>query len=182
MIDLENSKLALHCLSCVTKPCQVGCPLNNDIPTFIKYIKENNYEKAFETLQETSVLTPICGRICPHFQQCQGSCVRRFSSEPVQIGKLEALVGDIALEKEWNIYSPKETKYNVAVIGSGPASLTCAAFLRRNGIKVTIYEKYDHLGGILSHGIPDFRLDPKIVKKVIERIIDLGIEVKYNIE
>lgn len=182
MINPENYKLAFNCESCAITPCQIGCPLNNDIRTFIKYIKEREYKKSFDTLQETSVLMPICGRICPHFKQCQGACVKRDSKDVVEIGILEAMIGDMAIEKGWKIKSLKETKYNVAVIGGGPAGLTCAAFLRRNGIKVTIYEKYNYLGGLLVHGIPNFRLDKKLVKEVTDNIVNLGIDVKYNIE
>lgn len=175
-------KIASNCETCITKPCQIGCPLDNDIPSFIKKIKEENYKEAFNILSNTSVLMPVCGRICPHMQQCMGSCVKGVSYEPVNIGALESFVGDLSLDKRWKFDSQKNTNYKVAVIGGGPAGLTCAAFLRRNGIGVTIYEKYDYLGGILAHGIPEFRLPKQIVKKVTDNIINLGIEVKYNQE
>ena len=173
-------KLADECLSCIRKPCMKGCPLNNDITEFIKCIKEDKYEDAYKVLSETTVLSSICGRVCPHFRQCEGSCIKFRMNNPVEIGKLEAVIGDMALDNNWNIKVPEKTKYNVAVVGSGPAGLTCAAFLRRNGIGVTIYEKYDYLGGLLVHGIPDFRLDKTLVKKVTDNIINLGIDVKYN--
>lgn len=175
-------KLASNCETCVTKPCQIGCPLDNDIPKFIEEIKNENYNEAYKTLSNTSVLMPICGRICPHMQQCMGSCVKGVSYEPVNIGALEAFIGDLSLEKKWKFSSSKKTKYKVAIIGGGPAGLTCAAFLRRNGIAVTIYEKYDYLGGLLVHGIPDFRLPKDIVEKVTNNIVNLGIEVKYHQE
>lgn len=174
--------LASNCESCVTKPCQMGCPLNNDITQFIKYIKTEEYEKAYRVFSDTTVLMSLCGRICPHYQQCQGSCVKGVSYDAVEIGVLEYTIGDMALENNWNIEVPKETKYNVAVIGGGPAGLTCAAFLRRNGIGVTIYEKYDYLGGILVHGIPAFRLSKDLVKRVTDNIVNMGIDVKYNTE
>lgn len=173
-------ELLKNCESCVTKPCQIGCPLNNDTTGFIKNLKDDDLESAFNTLIKTTVLMPICGRICPHMSQCQGFCVKGVSYEPVEIGKLETIVGDAWLEDKFKIESPLTTNHKVAVVGAGPAGLTCAAFLRRNGINVTIYEKYDYLGGLLVHGIPEFRLPKTIVKKLTDKIIDLGIEVQYN--
>ena len=155
---MEVKDLLSNCASCVIKPCQIGCPLNNDITGFIKEMKNENYKGAFDILSNTTVLMSLCGRICPHFQQCQGRCVKGISYNAVEIGKLESIIGDMALENNWTISVPKKTKHNVAVIGGGPAGLTCAAFLRRNGIKVTIYEKHNYLGGIMVHGIPEFRL------------------------
>ena len=179
---MEVKDLLSNCASCVIKPCQIGCPLNNDITGFIKEMKNENYKGAFDILSNTTVLMSLCGRICPHFQQCQGKCVKGISYNAVEIGKLESIIGDMALENNWTISAPKETKHNVAVIGGGPAGLTCAAFLRRNGIKVTIYEKHNYLGGIMVHGIPEFRLPKDLVKKVTDSIINLGIDVKYNQE
>lgn len=181
-MNKEILKLSSNCESCITKPCQVGCPLNNDITAFIKKIKNKNYKDAFDILSNTTVLMSLCGRICPHFDQCQGSCVKGISHKAVEIGKLEASIGDLALKNNWKINVPKKTHYKVAVIGSGPAGLTCAAFLRKNGIGVTIYEKYDYLGGLLVHGIPEFRLDKKLVKQVCDNIINMGINVEYNKE
>lgn len=179
---MEVKDLLSNCASCVIKPCQIGCPLNNDITGFIKEMKNENYKGAFDILSNTTVLMSLCGRICPHFQQCQGRCVKGISYNAVEIGKLESIIGDMALENNWTISVPKKTKHNVAVIGGGPAGLTCAAFLRRNGIKVTIYEKHNYLGGIMVHGIPEFRLPKDLVKKVTDSIINLGIDVKYNQE
>ena len=179
---MEVKDLLSNCASCVIKPCQIGCPLNNDITGFIKEMKNENYKGAFDILSNTTVLMSLCGRICPHFQQCQGKCVKGISYNAVEIGKLESIIGDIALENNWTISVLKKTKHHVAVIGGGPAGLTCAAFLRRNGIKVTIYEKHNYLGGIMVHGIPEFRLPKDLVKKVTDSIINLGIDVKYNQE
>ena len=179
---MEVKDLLSNCASCVIKPCQIGCPLNNDITGFIKEMKNENYKGAFDILSNTTVLMSLCGRICPHFQQCQGKCVKGISYNAVEIGELESIIGDMALENNWTISAPKETKHNVAVIGGGPAGLTCAAFLRRNGIKITIYEKHNYLGGIMVHGIPEFRLPKDLVKKVTDSIINLGIDVKYNQE
>lgn len=171
-----------NCESCVTKPCQTGCPLNNDITEFIKSVKNNDIENAYKILINTTVLSSVCGRICPHARQCQGKCVKGVSYEAVHIGELETFVGDTALEKNWKIEVPENTKFDVAVVGSGPSGLTCAAFLRKMGIGVTIYEKHDYLGGLLMHGIPEFRLPKDIVKKVTDNIVNLGIKVEYNKE
>ncbi len=172
-----------YCLNCKNKPCSIkGCPLNNDIPLFIKAIKEEDYKKAYDILSETTVLPSICGRICPHYKQCMGSCVRGIKGTPVNIGELEAFIGDISIKEGYEI--EKENKYSkkVAIIGGGPAGLTAAAFLAREGNDVTIYEKYNYLGGLLIHGIPDFRLPKEVVKYSIDKILKLGIKVEYNKE
>ena len=181
-----------YCLNCKAKPCsKKGCPLNNDIPEFIKYIKEENYIEAFKTLSKTTVLSGVCGRICPHFKQCQGSCIRGIKGNPVSIGELEAFTYDMATEEGMTLLDCykdeiEQNKLNnnkkVAIIGGGPAGLTCSAFLAKAGFKVTIYEKYDYLGGLLVHGIPEFRLSKDIVAKTVKMILDLGVEVKYNHE
>ena len=177
---------ALYCLNCPAKPCsKKGCPLNNDIPAFISKVKENKIEEAYEVLSKTTVLGSICGRICPHESQCQGSCVRGKIGVPVSIGELEAYVFDYALENELYKKLKKGDKLKgkkIAVIGSGPAGLTCSAFLAREGANVTIYEKYDRLGGLLVHGIPEFRLDREVLKKTINSVLYLGIDVKYGKE
>ena len=180
MKDKRIANLANNCVSCITKPCQIGCPLNNDITGFIKEIKSKNYEEAFKILAKTSIMMPICGRICPHSKQCEGVCVKGISYKSVSIGTLEAFIGDMWLQKHWKITSQPTTNKKVAVIGAGPAGLTCAAFLRKNGIGVTIYEKHNYLGGLLIHGIPDFRLPRIVVNKVTNNIINLGIDIKYN--
>lgn len=172
---------AEYCLGCINEPCSKACPLENDIPNFIKCIKENRLEDAYHVLTQNTVLTSICGRICPHDKQCQGSCTRRFKGDPVSIGELEAYIGDLSIRKNWTIPIKERINKKVAVIGSGPSSLTCANFLYRNGIDVTIYEKYDKLGGILNHSIPDFRLNKDIVEETINKIIK-GINIKYNME
>ena len=171
------------CLNCKMKPCSLkGCPLNNNIPDFIRAIKEEKYEKAYEILTETTVLPSICGRICPHFKQCMGSCVRGIKGKPVEIGALEAFVGDMAIKNNYKIKKQKLNHKKIAIIGGGPAGLTAAAFLAKNGNNVTIYEKYNYLGGLLVHGIPEFRLPKEIVKKSIDKILELGINVEYNQE
>lgn len=174
-----------YCLSCVSKPCTKGCPLENNITGAIKLLKDGNKKDAYLEFAKTSVLSSVCGRICPHENQCQGKCIRGIKGEPVSIGDIEAYLADEAQKNDWIIPNHTEEIIDkkVAIIGGGPAGLTCAAFLKREGIKdVTIYEKYDFLGGIMYHSIPDFRLDKEVLKDNIDKIIKLGIEVKYNKE
>ena len=131
---------ANHCLNCVAKPCSnKGCPLGNDIPSFIKAVKEEDYKKAYEILSETTVLQAICGRICPHTKQCEGSCVRGIKAESVDIGKLEAFVGDIAMKENYKLGTVPIEKKNkkIAVVGGGPAGITASAFLLKKGYSVT---------------------------------------------
>jgi glutamate synthase (NADPH) small chain len=178
--ELEIKKLADFCVSCVTKPCQLGCPLNNDTTGFIKAVKNDNYEEAFKILSNTTVMPAICGKICPHEKQCQGSCVKRVSYEAVRIGDIESFIGDLAIENDWKFLKKGKKNKKILVVGSGPAGLTCAAFLAKEGYQVTLYEKHDYLGGLLYHGIPAFRLNKDLVKKAIDKILDLGIEVHTN--
>lgn len=179
--DIE--KLANKCLSCKTKPCTKGCPLGNDITEFIKYIKFKEYKNAYDILLNTTVLQSICGRICPHTKQCQGSCIRGIKEEPVSIGELEAFIGDMAIKEGWKIGKLEEDKNKkVAIIGGGPSGITAASYLARRGIEVCIYEKHNELGGLLVHGIPDFRLPRKIIKGVIKKVLDLGIKVVFGKE
>lgn len=175
---LEESN---RCLNCKVKPCQKACPLGNDIPSFIKFVKEDNLKEAFNVLTQTTVLGAICGRVCPHFKQCKGSCVRGIKSEPISIGELEAYVFDNAFKENYDIKTNNELEgKKVAIIGGGPAGLTCAAFLRMSGADVTIYEKQPKLGGITRYGIPNFRLSREIIDKNIEEILNLGIKAECN--
>ncbi len=173
-----------YCLNCVNKPCSSTCPLNNNTAGFINLVKQEKYKEAYELLCETTVLQSVCGRICPHTKQCQKGCIRGIKGKSVSIGDIEAFIGDMALNNNWKIPKTNNSKNNkkIAIIGGGPAGLTCGAFLARQGYQVTIYEKHNVLGGILSHGIPEFRLEKQTVEKTIKSIIDLGIEVKTNIE
>ena len=185
-LSKEMQEKVNYCLNCKVKPCSnKGCPLNNDIPTFIRLVKEENIEEAYYTLLKSSILGSVCGRICPHCKQCMGSCVRGIKGESVQIGDIEAYISDYGLEHNLinNIEKNNELEgKNIAVIGGGPAGLTASFFLAKAGANVTIYEKYNELGGILVHGIPEFRLPKAVVKKAINKILDLGINVQYNKE
>ena len=182
--NLEEIKdKAAYCLNCKTKPCTKGCPLGNNIPEFIRYIKEENYEKAYDVLSSTTVMQSICGRICPKEKQCEESCVRGIKQNSVTIGELEAFIGDLAIEKKYNKKNNFKTiDKKVAVIGGGPAGLTCAKFLSRERIKVTIFEKHEKLGGILRYGIPEFRLDTEILDKWLEDLLDENIDVQLKKE
>ena len=180
MINLELEKS--RCLNCAHRPCSIeGCPLNNDIPDFIHAEGQN----AMDIVYSKTVLPSICGRICPHYKQCQGSCVHGKIDNPLEIGMIEASIGDEAIATDYKIKTNIDNdlvEKHVAVIGGGPSGLTCAAFLARRGIKVTIYEKHNELGGLLVHGIPEFRLSKTTVEQTIKLILDLGIEVKLNQE
>lgn len=181
----EIKEKVSYCLNCPVKPCSnKGCPLGNNIPEFIKAVKEEDYQKAYEILSETTVLEAVCGRICPHTKQCEGACVRGIKSNPVSIGDIEAFVGDISIKENYSFATVNKEHKNkkIAIIGGGPSGITAAAFLLKKGYSVTIYEKYNYLGGLLIHGIPEFRLPKDIVKQTIQKIIDLGLEVKYNQE
>ena len=184
-----NSKVdeyTKYCLNCPAKPCSnKGCPLSNDIPTFIKYAKEGNIKEAYNVLLDTTILGSVCGRICPHEKQCEGSCVRGIKGEPVHIGEIESYIFDEAIKNEYDKKIEKTSELNnrnIAIIGSGPAGLTASYFLARKGANITIFEKYDKLGGILVHGIPEFRLDKEKVNKTISQILNLGVNVEYNKE
>lgn len=178
----ENSD---YCLGCKVKPCQKGCPLSNDITSFIHELKEEKIEEAYKILSNTTVLGSICGRICPHEKQCQGSCIRGIKQYPVSIGELEAYVFDNAIDMKLskNIQKSNELEgKNIAIIGSGPAGLTAGAFLARKSANIDIYEKREKLGGILRYGIPDFRLPKDVLEKTIKSILDLGINYNINKE
>ena len=180
----EIDDILVKCKGCIKKPCMQGCPLNNNTTDFIKLMKEEKYKEAYELLCKTTVLSPICGRICPHTKQCEGSCIGKYTNSVVEIGSLEAYLGDLAIKNNWKIPSFTNIKNGkkIAVVGGGPAGLTCGAYLAREGFDVTIYEKYDSLGGILKRGIPEFRLDKDILEKTINKILDLGIKVEYKKE
>ncbi len=172
-----------RCLGCKNAQCVKGCPVSIDIPGFITEIKGQNFEKAFEILSESSALPAVCGRVCPQESQCEGKCVRGVKGEPVSIGKLERFTADWAREHG---IAPKGAKERngrkVAVIGSGPAGLTCAGDLARMGYDVTVFEALHEAGGVLSYGIPEFRLPKQeVVAKEVENVRSLGVKIETNV-
>ena len=169
-----------YCLNCRTKPCQNGCPLQNDIPTFIAYSKQGDYKEAYETLCQTTVMPFVCGRICPHTKQCQGACVRGIKENPVSIGEIESKIGDIAIQNKWYLPVEKPTKKNkkIAIIGAGPAGITASLELAKRGWEVTLYEKQEKIGGILRYGIPKFRLDKLYIDVLEEQLINYGVKIE----
>ena len=182
-MNQEIKQKAEYCLHCVHKPCMQACPLHNNIPEFIEQIKNNNIEEAYNVLSETTIFEPICGRICPHQFQCEGNCVRGIKGESIHIGELEAYVGDWMLEQGGADCIRTTTRKKIAIIGSGPAGIACAYTLAQKGCKVTIYEKHEKVGGLLRHGIPEFRLPREILEKWLDKVVfSQGIKVKTNKE
>lgn len=184
---MENNqilKIATYCLNCKTKPCMQGCPMKTNIPEFINKIKENKLEEAYKILIDNNIFSNICSLICPQEEQCEGHCTRGIKGLPVEIGKLEQYVNNWAKENKIEVKQEKANKKNkkVAIVGSGPAGLSCARELLKNGMEVTIFEKNDKLGGILRYGIPDFRLNKKLVDDIVKSLLNMGLQVKTNIE
>lgn len=185
METIEQMKEKInYCLNCKHKPCQKACPMQTNIPLFIEKLKENKIEDAYEILLDNNIFSPICSSICPQENQCEGSCTRGIRGKPVDIGKLEFWVNDYAKQNsmEYNIKASEKNNYLVAVIGSGPASLSCAHELAKQGVQVTIFEKEEKLGGILQYGIPPYRLNKEDLNSTINKILGLGIKVQNNCE
>lgn len=179
----EAVEEAKRCLNCKNPLCVNGCPVAIDIPAFIGKVKEREFEEAYQIISEASALPAVCGRVCPQESQCEGKCIRGIKGEPVSIGKLERFVADWA--REHGIKPNKAEKMNghkVAVIGSGPAGLTCAGDLAKMGYEVTIFEALHDAGGVLSYGIPEFRL-PKsaVVAAEVENVKSLGVKIETNV-
>ena len=180
IIDKAN-----YCLNCINKPCSTkGCPMHTKIPEFISMIKENNLQDAYKILKENNLFSYICALICPQEEQCEGSCIRGIKQTPTEIGLLEKYVNEWAIENNIDIEYTKKAPINkkVAIIGGGPAGLECAFELLLAGCDVTIYEKEKKLGGILTYGIPDFRLDKKIVEEIVDTIKNLGAKICTEVE
>ncbi len=172
---------AQRCLQCKNMPCVAGCPVNVQIPEFIALTAEGKYIEAYDKIRETNGLPAICGRVCPQETQCEELCVRGIKGEPVGIGRLERFVADYAIAHE---APPTECKPAVgkkaAIIGSGPAGLTCAADLAKMGVEVTIFEAFHMPGGVLVYGIPEFRLPKSLVQKEIDALKCLGVKIDTN--
>ncbi|MBE6861396.1 MAG: NADPH-dependent glutamate synthase [Ruminococcus sp.] len=173
---------AKRCLNCKNKSCTQGCPVQIDIPAFISEVAEGRFEEAYKIITKSSSLPAVCGRVCPQESQCESKCVRGIKGEPVAIGRLERFVAD------WHNANVKEAPevpasngHKVAVIGSGPSGLACAGDLAKKGYEVTVYEALHVAGGVLSYGIPEFRLPKSIVQKEIDGLKALGVAVETNI-
>jgi glutamate synthase (NADPH/NADH) small chain len=185
MIEQQIIDKANYCLNCINKPCSTkGCPMHTKIPEFISMIKEKNLQDAYKILKENNLFSYICALICPQEEQCEGSCIRGIKQTPTEIGLLEKYVNEWAIENNIDIEYTKKAPINkkVAIIGGGPAGLECAFELLLAGCDVTIYEKEKLLGGILTYGIPDFRLDKKIVEEIVDTIKNLGTKICTEVE
>lgn len=177
--DEQASEEASRCLGCKVPRCEQGCPVNVPIRDFIGHLKEGKKQDAIKTIKKKNFLPGICGRVCPQENQCEKLCVLGIKGEPVAIGNLERFASDNEDEKESAPTIEKKGK-TVAIIGSGPAGLTCACELALMGYDVTVFEALHKAGGVLTYGIPEFRLPKKIVKKEIDFIKSLGVEFKMN--
>lgn len=172
---------AKRCLNCKNKPCMNGCPVGVRIPEFVKLVAEEDFKAAYEVITSTNGLPAVCGRVCPQENQCEGKCVRGIKGEPVAIGRLERFVADYMMEQKIsNVEKPVSNGHKVAVVGAGPAGLTCAGDLARLGYQVTIFEAFHTAGGVLMYGIPEFRLPKAIVQKEIKTLKSLGVEIMTN--
>ncbi|MEG1158459.1 MAG: FAD-dependent oxidoreductase, partial [Christensenellaceae bacterium] len=173
---------ANRCLECKNKPCVSGCPVQVNIPEFIHEIKEQNFMAAYQKILMTNGLPAVCGRVCPQESQCEMLCVRAKKGEAVGIGRLERFAADFAMSQgalgAQKILPPKNKK--VAVVGSGPAGLSCASDLAKLGYSVTIFEAFHTAGGVLKYGIPQFRLPKEIVDLEINALKELGVEIRLN--
>lgn len=173
---------ATRCLNCKNKPCVNGCPVNVPIPAFIEKVAEGDFEGAYEVITSENALPAICGRVCPQENQCEGKCVRGIKGEPVAIGRMERFVADyhMANAKPAGVNIEKNGR-KVAVVGSGPSGITCAGELIKKGYDVTVFEALHKAGGVLSYGIPEFRLPKALVAKEIKSVEDLGVKIETNV-
>ena len=182
--NMEEAKCeAERCINCKNAQCMKGCPVAINIPGFIEQVKLGNIEEAYKIISESSALPAVCGRVCPQESQCEGKCIRGIKGEAISIGKLERFVADWARENGIKPAPAKEKLgKKVAVIGSGPAGLTCAGDLAKLGYDVTIFEALHEAGGVLVYGIPEFRLPKEaVVAKEIANVESLGVKIEKNV-
>lgn len=172
---------ATRCLNCKHKPCVSGCPVNVRIPEFIAAVAAGNFEEAYQIITSTNALPAVCGRVCPQENQCEQKCVRGIKGEPVGIGRLERFVADWHMKNNTEKAKKAESNgHKVAVVGSGPAGLSCAGDLAKKGYEVTVFEAFHTAGGVLSYGIPEFRLPKSIVKSEVEKLEEIGVTMMTN--
>ena len=174
---------AKRCLKCKNRPCMQGCPVGVRIPEFIEKVAAGEFEEAYGIITDTNALPAVCGRVCPQENQCEGKCVRGIKGEPVGIGRLERYVADYHNTHKENAEEPeiKKNGKRVAVVGSGPAGLTCAGVLAKKGYEVTVYEALHTAGGVLAYGIPEFRLPKKILKTEVDGLKKMGVKIVTNV-
>ena len=180
----EAMEEASRCINCKNAKCIQGCPVSINIPAFVKAVKEGKITEAADIIAESSALPAICGRVCPQETQCEGKCIRGIKGDPISIGKLERFVADYSREHGYVPKKPETTNgKKVAIIGSGPAGLTCAGDLAKLGYEVTIFEALHEPGGVLTYGIPEFRLPSKdeVVQKEIDNVRKLGVKIECNV-
>lgn len=172
---------AARCLNCKNKPCVNGCPVNVQIPDFLQLVAAGDFEGAYQKITQTNALPAVCGRVCPQESQCEGKCVRGIKGEPVGIGRVERFVADYHMaNSKATVQKPAQNGKKVAVVGAGPAGLTCAGDLAKLGYQVTVFEAFHTAGGVLVYGIPEFRLPKAIVAEEIKALEDLGVEIKTD--
>ncbi len=172
---------AKRCLNCKTRPCVSGCPVNVRIPEFLAALAAGEFEEAYRVIHETNALPAVCGRVCPQETQCESKCVRGIKGEPVAIGRLERFAADWhRTHTNQKVTAPEQNGARVAVVGSGPAGLTCAGDLSRLGYRVTVFEAFHTAGGVLMYGIPEFRLPKAIVQQEIDTLRQSGVEIQTN--
>lgn len=173
---------ASRCLHCKQRFCVAGCPVNVPIPEFIEEVSKGDFEKAYEVITSENALPAICGRVCPQENQCEGKCVRAKKGEAVGIGRLERFVADYVMtHTDTKVQAVASNGMKVAVVGAGPAGLTCAGELAKLGYAVTLFEALHEVGGVLVYGIPEFRLPKALVAKEVQKIVDLGVKIEKNV-
>ena len=173
---------AQRCLNCKTRPCMEGCPVSVKIPEFLTFMKDGDFEGAYQKIKETNALPAVCGRVCPQEKQCESKCVRGIKGEPVGIGRLERFAADYHMANvEDKIEVPQWNGKKIAVVGSGPSGLTVAGDMAKRGYKVTVYEAFHTAGGVLMYGIPEFRLPKDIVQKEISTLKKMGVDIQTNV-